>query len=124
MYINGLGMRNIGQLQTTVNSSQKTANVSSFDDRMQKAVETWKTMLKTGDDSDSSNTNSNGDYCCDQCYMNSKIINQMLMRSLYSQSLSGSMLGLPSYGSRNSVLSAYGNTLGLLGGSIFGNIQL
>lgn len=124
MYINGLGMRNIGQLQTTVNSGQKTSGVNSFEDKMQKAIETWKAITKTGDDSDSSYTNSDGNYCCDQCYTNSKIINQLLMRSLYSQSLSGSMIGLSSYGSSNSVLSAYGNTLGLLGSSIFGNIQI
>lgn len=124
MYVNGLGMRNIGQLQTTGNSSQKTSGVNSFEDKMQKAVETWKAMLGTADGTDSSYTDSSEDYCCSQCYTNSRIINQMLMRSLYSQSLSGSMLGVPSYGSRNSVLSAYGNTLGLLGGSIFGNIQI
>lgn len=124
MYINGLGMRNMGQLQTTGNSGQKTSGVNSFEDKMQKAIETWKAITKTVDDSDSSYTNSDGDYCCDQCYMNSKIINQLLMRSLCSQSLSGSMMGLSSYGSSNSVLSAYGNTLGLLGSSIFGNIQI
>lgn len=124
MYINGLGMRNVGQIQAAGNSSQKTTGVNNFDNKLQKAVETWKAITKTGDGSDSTYTNSSGDYCCDQCYMNSKIINQMLMRSLYSQSLSGSMLGLPSYGSSNSVLSAYGNTLGLMGSSIFGNIQI
>lgn len=124
MYVNGLGMRNIEQLQTAGSSSQKTSSVNSFEDKMQKAVETWKAITKTGDDSDSSSTDSSGDYCCEQCYMNSKIINQLLMRSLYSQSLSGSMMGLSSYGSSNSVLSAYGNTLGLLGSSIFGNIQI
>lgn len=124
MYINGLGMRNVGQLQAAGNSSQKTSSVNNFDDKMQKAVETWKAITKTGDDPDSSNTNSSGDYCCDQCYINSKIINQLLMRSLYSQSFSGSMMGLSSYGSSNSVLSAYGKTLGLLGSSIFGNIQI
>lgn len=124
MYVNGLGMRNIGQLQAAGNSSRKTSGVNSFEDKMQKAVETWKAITKTGDGSDSSSANSSEDYCCDQCYTNSKIINQLLMRSLYTQSLSGSMLGMASYGSNNSVLSAYGNTLGLLGSSIFGNIQI
>ncbi len=124
MYVNGLGMRSIGQLQAAGNSSKKTSSVNNFDDNMQKAVETWKAITKTGDDSDSSSTNSGEDYCCEQCYINSKIINQLLMRSLYSQSLSGVMTGLPSYGSSNSVLSAYGNTLGLLGSSIFSNIQI
>lgn len=124
MYVNGLGMRNIGQLQVIDNSSQKTSSVNSFEDKMQKAVETWKAITKAGNDSDSSYADGSGDYCCDQCYMNSKIINQLLMRSLYSQSLSGSMMGLSSYGSSNSVLSAYGNSLGLLGSSIFGNIQI
>ena len=124
MYVNGLGMRNIGQLQTAGSGSQKTSNINNFEDNMQKAVEVWKSITKTGDGSDSSYANSSEDYCCDQCYMNSRIINQMLMRNLYSQSLSGSMMGLSSYGSSNSVLSAYGNTLGLLGSSIFGNIQI
>lgn len=124
MYINGLGMRNVGQLQAAGNSSQKTSGVNDFENKLQNAVETWKAITNTGDDSDSSYTNSSGDYCCDQCYMNSRIINQLLMRSLYSQSLSGSMIGLSSYGNSNSVLSAYGNTLGLLGSSIFGNIQI
>ena len=124
MYVNGLGMRNIGQTQAAVSGSQKVSGINNFDDKMQKALETWKAITKTGDDSDSSYTDGSGDYCCGQCYMNSKIINQLLMRSLYSQSLSGSMLGLSPYGSSNSVLSAYGNSLGLLGSSIFGNIQI
>lgn len=124
MYINGLGTRNIGQLQVTGSGSQKTSNVNSFEDKMQKAVETWKAITKTDDGSDSSYTNGSGDYCCDQCYMNSKIINQMLMRSLYSQGLSGSIMGPTSYGNSSLALSAYGNTLGLLGGSIFGNMQI
>lgn len=123
MYVNGLGMRTIGQTQAT-GSSQKTSSINNFEDKMQKAMETWKAITKTGDNSDSSATNGSGDYCCDQCYTNSKIINQLLMRSLYSQSLSGSMLGLSSYGGSNSALSAYGNSLGLLGSSIFGNIQI
>lgn len=124
MYVNGLGMRNIGQLQAAGTGSQRTSSINNFEDKMQKAVETWKAIIKAGDDSNTSYTDSDGDYCCDQCYMNSKIINQLLMRSLYSQSLSGSMMGLSSYGSSNSVLSAYGNTLGMLGSSIFGNIQI
>ncbi|MDE5867181.1 MAG: hypothetical protein K2H31_11370, partial [Lachnospiraceae bacterium] len=56
MYVNGLGMRNIGQLQTTGSGSQKTSKINNFDDNMQKAVETWKAITKTGDGSDSSYT--------------------------------------------------------------------
>ena len=62
MYVNGLGMRNIGQLQTAGSGSQKTSDINNFEDNMQKAVEVWKSITKTGDGSDSSYANSSEDY--------------------------------------------------------------
>ncbi|MCM1262030.1 MAG: hypothetical protein NC313_04845 [Butyrivibrio sp.] len=132
MYINGLGMRNIEGLSTVSNGSQKTSNTgkisntNKFENNMQKAVEAWKAITKTGGDSDSASYAGSEDFCCEQCYINSQIIDRLMTRSLYTSSLSSgmNMLGLSAYGGGSSALSAYGSTLGLLGGSIFSNIQI
>lgn len=128
MYINGLGMRNTEGVPAIDGSSgsQKNSKISNFDYNMQNAVEAWKSISKTGKDADSSYSGDREDFCCEQCYINSQIINRLMTQSLYMRSMPGSMnmLGLSAYGTGNSLLSAYGNTLGLLGGSIFSNIQI
>lgn len=128
MYINGLGMRNAESIQTigngVNNTGRETTKTNNFDDNMQKAIDTWRSLTKTGQYADSESLGDSEEYCCEQCHINSQIIDRMMTQSLYMRSMPGSMsmLGLSQYG--NSALSAYSSTLGLLGGSIFSNIQI
>lgn len=126
MYINGLGTRNVENLQTYVDSGRKTSNVNTFEDRMQKAVESWKAITKTGDGSEASDSVNSGEACCKQCYINGQLLSRMMTRSLFTQSsLSGlGLAGLSSYGIGGSALSAYSNPMGTFGSSIFSNIQI
>lgn len=118
MYVNDLGMRNLGKVNSYRGSarSRSSANgivdAGSFVKQLQKALEGRDATAESKEVSDTNSKKS----CCEQCDLNSRLITQMMTKSLYMQSGLGGLglLGYSSAGTGN--LAAYRSMMGLFSG--------